>query len=85
MRERMIPGQIDNEHYRQITLQSDYDHDGKVIIAHDDQGDVYIQTEGFVRFSNTSGSRVSKEIREMLRDLLEAMYPELPEPRKKRK
>lgn len=70
MRDKMIPGRIDNEGYKQITLQSDYDREGKLIVAYDDQGDIYIQTEGFVRFANTSGSRVGKEIMEMLRDLV---------------
>ena len=66
----MMPGQVDNGHYKQITLQSDYDRDGKLILAYDDQGDIYIQTEGFVRFANTSSSFVCSRLKEHLIDLV---------------
>lgn len=71
MREKMIPGQIDTGQYKQVTLQSDYDRDGKLILGFDDQGDIYIQTDGYVRFAATSGSRVSPQVKEMLRDIVE--------------
>lgn len=70
MREKMIPGRIDHEGYKQITLQSDYDREGKLIVAYDDQGDIYIQTDGYVRMANTSSSFVSNNLKEHLRDLV---------------
>lgn len=70
MREKMIPGRIDHEGYKQITLQSDYDREGKLIVAYDDQGDIYIQTDGYVRLANTSSSFVSNNLKEHLRDLV---------------
>lgn len=70
MREKMIPGRIDHEGYKQITLQSDYDREGKLIVAYDSHGDVYIQTEGYVRFANISSSMVGKNIKEHLKDLV---------------
>ncbi len=70
MRDKMIPGRIDNEGYKQITLQSDYDREGKLIVAYDDQGDIYIQTEGYVRFANTSSSFVCSRLKEHLKDLV---------------
>lgn len=66
----MIPGRIDHEGYKQITLQSDYDREGKLIVAYDDQGDIYIQTDGYVRLANTSSSFVSNNLKEHLRDLV---------------
>ena len=68
--EKMIPGMIDNEVYKQITLQSDYDHDGSLTIAYDDQGDIYIQTDGYVRLTNTSSSMVGKNLKEHLMNLV---------------
>lgn len=70
MREKMIPGRIDHEGYKQITLQSDYDREGKLIVAYDDQGDIYIQTDGYVRLANTSSSLVGNNLKEHLIDLV---------------
>ncbi|MCR5504069.1 MAG: hypothetical protein K6E94_00585 [Elusimicrobiaceae bacterium] len=70
MRDKMIPGRIDHERYKQITLQSDYDRNGSLIIAYDDQGDIYIQTDGYVRLANTSSSFVGNNLKEHLRDLV---------------
>ena len=70
MRDKMIPGRIDNEGYKQITLQSDYDRNGSLTIAYDDQGDIYIQTDGYVRLANTSSSMVGNNLKEHLIDLV---------------
>ena len=67
----MIPGQIETSGYKQVTIQSDYDRDGKLIIGYDSQGDVYIQTDGYVRLAQISSSFASTQIRSMLRDLVD--------------
>ena len=74
----MIPGRRDTNRYKQVTLQSDYDRDGKLIIAYDDQGDIYVETHGEVRFANLSTSLVGKTAKEFLKDLVNHSLSDIP-------